>query len=97
MISCFWIAPGKFSLSSPLSKTKICGTLRILYFEERFGFWSTFILPTLILLSESFAKSSITGMKALQLEHQGAQAQRSTGKGEFNTFSSKLASVITIG
>jgi CRISPR/Cas system CSM-associated protein Csm4 (group 5 of RAMP superfamily) len=36
-------------------------------------------------------------MKALQLEHQGAQAKRSTGKGEFNTFSSKLASVITSG
>ena len=81
----------------PLSKMKRNGTLRMLNLEASVGFPSTFNLATLILPLDSEANWSIIGATVPHVVHHGAQANISTGRGDFTTFSSKLASVIIIG
>jgi hypothetical protein len=73
------------------------GTLMMLYLDASIGFVSTFSLPTRIFPFDSTPNWSIIGATAPQDGHQGAQAHISTGSGDFNTFSSKLASVIMTG
>ena len=95
--SCFCMPPGTLSFRSPLSNIYRNGTLSILNWEARFWLASIFNLPTLTLPLDSTPNWSIIGATAPQLGHQGAQANISTGRGDFNTFSSKFASVTMIG
>ena len=89
--------PGILSFRSPLSKINRNGTLSILNFEARFWLASMFNLPTLTLPLDSTPNWSIIGATAPQLGHQDAQANKSTGRGDFSTLSSKFASVTMIG
>ena len=69
----------------------------ILYLEASVGFSSTFILPTRTLPLALEANSSMMGVTEPQVGHQGAQANNNTGKGDFNTLTSKLLSVTMTG
>jgi hypothetical protein len=69
----------------------------MLNFEASIGLASTFIFPTRTFPFDSTPNWSIIGATAPQLGHQGAQAHISTGRGDFNTMSSKLPSLIIIG
>jgi hypothetical protein len=69
----------------------------MLYLDASIGLASTFSFPTRIFPFDSTPNWSMIGATAPQDGHQGAQAHISTGSGDFNTFSSKLASVIITG
>ena len=97
MRSCFCNPPGPLSFIWPLSKMKMNGTLMILYFDASTGLASTLSLPTRTFPFDSTPNWSIIGATAPQLGHQGAQAHISTGKGDFNIWLSKFASVTMIG
>ena len=97
MISCFCNPPGPLSFIRPLSKMKKKGTLMMLNLDASIGLVSTFSFPTRTFPFDSTPNWSIIGATAPQDGHQGAQAHISTGNGDFNTFSSKLASVIITG
>jgi hypothetical protein len=73
------------------------GTLMMLNLDASIGLASTFSFPTRTFPFDSTPNWSIIGATAPQDGHQGAQAHISTGRGDFTTFSSKLASVIIIG
>ena len=69
----------------------------MLNLDASIGLASTFILPTRTFPLVSAANSSTIGVTAPQVGHQGAQANTSTGRGDFNTLTSKLPSVTIIG
>ena len=69
----------------------------MLNLDASIGLASTFSFPTRTLPFDSTPNWSMIGATAPQDGHQGAQAHISTGSGDFNTFSSKLASVIMTG
>ena len=97
IISCFCNPPGMFSFIRPLSKMNKNGTLRMLNLDASIGLASTFNLPTRTFPLASDANSSMIGATATQVVHHGAQANRSTGRGDFSTLFSKLLSVIITG
>ena len=65
----------------------------MLYLDANAGLASTFSFPTRTLPFDSTPNWSTSGAMAPQDGHQGAQAHINTGKGDFKTCSSKLASV----
>ena len=69
----------------------------MLYWDASVAFASTFNFPTRTFPFDSTPNWSIIGAMAPQDGHQGAQAHIRTGNGDFNTFSSKLVSVIMMG
>ena len=69
----------------------------MLYLDDSSGLVSTFTFPTRTFPFDSTPNWSIIGAMAPQDGHQGAQAHINTGSGDFNTCSSKLASVIMTG
>ena len=69
----------------------------MLNLDASIGLASTFTFPTRIFPFDSTPNWSIIGAMAPQVGHQGAQAHISTGRGDFNIFSSKLASVTIMG
>ena len=69
----------------------------MLNLDASIGLASTLSFPTRTLPFDSTPNWSIIGAIAPQLGHQGAQAHISTGKGDFNTMSSKLPSLTIIG
>ena len=69
----------------------------MLNLEASIGLASTFNFPTRTLPFDSTPNWSIIGAIAPQDGHQGAQAHISTGKGDFNTVSSKLPSLTITG
>ena len=69
----------------------------MLNLDATIGLASTFNFPTRTLPFDSTPNWSIIGATAPQLGHQGAQAHINTGKGDFNTWLSKLPSLTIIG
>jgi|GEM_PF-7095708 len=69
----------------------------MLNLDATIGLASTFSFPTLTFPFDSTPNWSIIGAIAPQLGHQGAQAHISTGKGDFNTWFSKLPSLTIMG
>jgi hypothetical protein len=73
------------------------GTLMMLYLDASIGLVSTFSFPTRTFPFDSTPNWSIIGAMAPQVGHQGAQAHISTGRGDFNIWLSKFASLTIIG